>query len=281
MKMMNCWLLLLVATLQIVTCKAFLVSTSPTVILSHLRSAAAESVSIGSIASEGDIQLAAEFMVDAFWLNSPQGLVLDESVSERTKTVLIQQQADDLQEKYGERMGRRSLDTVLIRAIDSSTKEILGLVGLEVSLLNKDIGDILSTTKSDNLLKNAVASLGPKDRRLYKSASVQQIATELLPPELEAVAVLSTLVVSPTARRRGIAQSLCAQIELVANAEWGYPTLYLRVERDNAAARTLYETKLGFLERYALPEATGVRIKDGSFSVIQADTLVLCKGLST
>ena len=277
----RCLLLLVVTLLHISACGAFLIINRPIRSPSHLGSAAAESVSIGPIVTEGDIQIAAEFMVDAFWLNSPQGLVLDESVSERTKAVLIQQQADDLQEKYGERMGKRSLDTVLIRAVDSSTKEILGLVGLEVSLLNKDIGDTLSTTKSDNLLKNAVASLGPKDRRLYKSASVQQIATELLPSELEAVAVLSNLVVSPTARRRGIAQSLCAQIERVAHAEWGYPTLYLRVERDNAAARTLYETKLGFSEQYVLPGAMGVRIKDGSFSVIEADTLVLCKELST
>lgn len=279
MTMVNCCLFLLLATLQLSTCKAFLITTRAQVCPSHLFSTAADTVSMGRITSEGDIQLAAAFMVDAFWLNSPQGLVLDESVNENTKKGLIQHQVDDLLEKYGERMGKRSLDTVLIQAVDSSTKEILGLVGLEVSLLNKDIGDTLSTTKSDNLLKNAVASLGPKDRRLYKSASVQQIATELLPPELEAVAVLSNLVVSPTARRRGIAQMLCAQVERVANDEWGYPTLYLRVEQDNAAARTLYETKLGFSEKYVLPGAMGVRIQDGSFSMIQADTLVLCKNL--
>ncbi|KAI2511029.1 FR47-like protein [Fragilaria crotonensis] len=277
--MVNCCLFLLLATLQLSTCKAFVITTRAQACPSHLFSTAADSVSMGRITSEVDIQLAAAFMVDAFWLNSPQGLVLDESVNDGTKKGLIEHQVDDLLEKYGERMGKRSLDTVLIQAVDSSTKEILGLVGLEVSLLNKDIGDTLSTTKSDNLLKNAVASLGPKDRRLYKSASVQQIATELLPPELEAVAVLSNLVVSPTARRRGIAQMLCAQVERVANDEWGYPSLYLRVEQDNAAARTLYETKLGFSEKYVLPGAMGVRIQDGSFSVIQADTLVLCKNL--
>jgi ribosomal protein S18 acetylase RimI-like enzyme len=272
-------LFLLLATLQLSACKAFLIISRVHVCPSHLYSATADSVSMGPITSEVDIQLAAAFMVDAFWLNSPQGLVLDESVSDSTKKSLIQHQVDDLLEKYGERMGKRSLDTLLIQAVDSSTKEILGLVGLEVSLLNKDIGDTLSTTKSDNLLKDAVASLGPKDRRLYKGATVQQVATELLPPELEAVAVLSNLVVSPTARRRGIAQLLCAQVEGVASAEWGYPTLYLRVEQDNSAARMLYETKLGFSEQYILPGAMGVRIQDGSFSVIQADTLVLCKNL--
>jgi hypothetical protein len=72
---------------------------------------------------------------------------------------------------------------------------------------------------------------------------------------------------------------LCAQVERVASAEWGYPTLYLRVEQDNAAARTLYETKLGFSEKYVLPGAMGVRIQGGSFSMIQADTLVLGKNL--
>jgi ribosomal protein S18 acetylase RimI-like enzyme len=246
----------------------------------HASTETEQGVSIVPVRSEADIQVAAEFMVDAFWLNSPQGLVLDDVVSDATKKSLIQQQADDLQEKYGERMGKRLMDATLLQAVDSTTNQILGLVGMEVSLLDKGIGDTLSITKSDEMLKNAVASLGPKQRRQYKSASVIDIATELLPPPLEAVVVLSNLVVSPTARRRGIAQTLCRQVEHIASAEWGYTMLYLRVERDNAVARTLYESKLGFTEKYELLGASGVRVKDGGFAVIDADTLVLCKELS-
>jgi ribosomal protein S18 acetylase RimI-like enzyme len=285
--------LFLLLTALTTTCRAFVVitPTTPRAVVSsytssRLFSTTAEGVSISPIESEADLQKAAAFMVDAFWFNSPQGLVVDgDAVSDSAKKSLIQEQADDFQDKYGERMGKRALDTMLIQAIDSTTNEIVGLVGLEVSLLDKDIGDTLSTTKSEALLKTAVASLGPKERRQYKSATADEIATELLPPHLTAVAVLSNLVVSPTARRRGIANTLCAQVEGIASStddnakKWGYDALYLRVEKDNEAARTLYETKLGFAEKYALPGATGVRVKDGSFSEVKADILVLCKDL--
>jgi hypothetical protein len=180
-----------------------------------------------SIRSEADIQAAAEFMVDAFWLNSPQGLVLDDIVSDATKKSLIQQQADDLQEKYGERMGKRLLEAALLQAVRFDYKSNLGLVGMEVSLLDKDIGDTLSITKSDELLKNAVASLGPKQRRQYKGASVIDIATELLPPPLEAVVVLSNLVVSPAARRLGYCPNSLPTSRTHRKCRVGYTMLHL------------------------------------------------------
>jgi GNAT superfamily N-acetyltransferase len=237
---------------------------------------------IEAISSTSDIYDAAKFMIDAFWLHSPQGLLLDDTVllSDIDKDALIQHQFADFQEKYGERMGQRVLRTFLFRAVDSITKECLGLVGLEVSLLNTDIGDTISTTKSEDMIKRAVTSLGPKQRRQFKNASVDDIARELLSPEWKAVAILSNLVVSPSARRRGLAKALCDHVESIASGpEWRYSEMYLRVEIENLAARELYQNKLGFQQAYELSGVSGMRVHGGKFSEIPVDTLVLSKRL--
>jgi hypothetical protein len=239
-------------------------------------------VFIDTISSPSDIKEAAKFMVNAFWLHSPQGLLLDDALtlSDSDQEALVQHQIADFQEKYGERMGQRILKTSLQRAIDSKTNECLGLVGLELSLLNIDLGDTLSTTKSEEMIKRAVASLGPKQRRQYKDASVDEIARELLPPEWKVVAVLSNLVVSPSARRRGLAKALCDRVECIASGpEWRYSNLYLRVESENLAARDLYQKKLGFQMEYELTGVPGMRVHSGRFSEIPVDTLILSKRL--
>jgi len=260
-----------VLILMTTSCHAFSFGFLPQSLL--MRRLSSTSLHAVEISSATDLPNAAKFMVDAFWLNSPQNLVLESGDSES----LISEQADDLQDKYGERMGKRVLVSTLMQA--RSDDELVGLVGLEISLLDKDLGDTISSTKSEELLKQAVASLGPKQRRQYRDASVKDIATELLPPHLEPVAVLSNLVVSPKARRQGIAQQLCAEAERLVRSEWGYDELYLRVEAENEAARGLYEGKLGFTQRFSVPEAMGVRVSGGSFSQVDIEILVLAKKL--
>lgn len=219
-------------------------------------------------------------MIDAFWLKSPQGLVIDDEVSDSTKASLLQEQVLDFEDKYGERLGQRTLNTALLQARNEDNGELAGLVAVEVTLLDKKIGDTISSSKSENLVKTTVASLGPKERRAYKNAPVEQVCEELMSPDLEAVAVLSNLVVSPSARRLGIAKQLCDAVESLAAKEWQYKTLWLRVESENQAARTLYEDKLGFSQQYALPDATGLRIQDGSFASVSAETLVMSKTIA-
>eukprot|EP00547_Thalassionema_nitzschioides_P009740 CAMPEP_0194224162 /NCGR_PEP_ID=MMETSP0156-20130528/36823_1 /TAXON_ID=33649 /ORGANISM="Thalassionema nitzschioides, Strain L26-B" /LENGTH=239 /DNA_ID=CAMNT_0038955595 /DNA_START=28 /DNA_END=743 /DNA_ORIENTATION=+ len=191
-----------------------------------------------SISTCENLQKAAEFMIDAFWLNSPQGLVLDEGdIPDSTKSSLVEEQLLDFEDKYGERLGQRTLNTALLQAVNEDDGEIVGLAAVEVTLLDKKIGDTISSSKSENLIKTTVASLGPKERRAYKNAPVGQICEELMSPDLEAVAVLSNLVVSPSARRLGIAKNLSDAVERVAADEWRYESLWLRVEADNQAAR--------------------------------------------
>jgi len=233
-----------------------------------------EDISIGAC---DNMEKAGKFMVDAFWLNSPQKLVLEDvTVTEEMKERLIEEQVADLEDKYGERLGKRTLDTTLLQITDG-TGEILGLVGLEVSLLDTDVGDTISSTASEDWIKSSVASLGPKQRRLYKSAKVSKICEELMLPHLEAVPVLSNLVVSPTARRMGIAQKLCDATLKIARDDWKYDTIWLRVESENEAARTLYQQKLGFSKIYVLPDASGLRIGSEELEKVKVETLVMCK----
>jgi GNAT superfamily N-acetyltransferase len=235
---------------------------------------------------EKSLSEAAEFMVDAFWLSSGRLLIPmqdDEqvSVSDVTRRNLYEEQVSDLTAKYGERMGKRLLVSCLLTAIDKESGDILGVVGVETSLLDRVKEDILSQGKAETMLKDAVATLGPKQRRLYKDSTVAEIAQDLL-PDLQFISCLSNLSVSPNARRRGIAATLCAEAERVAASEWKFGSLFLKVESENAAARHLYEQKLGYKLEYTIDSAPAIRIDvdAGCFIESEASTLVLAKKLS-
>ena len=57
---------------------------------------------------------------------------------------------------------------------------------------------------------------------------------------------LSDLVVHPNYRRRGIALRMVRHVEGVVQHRMGLPLLYIRVERDNQAARRIYLHKLQY-----------------------------------
>jgi len=239
--------------------------------------------------SETSVINAAKFMVDAFWLQSPQQLIDGggdpSAVSEATKSSLTNIQADDLLSKYGERMGKRKLDALIVVASDGSkdtkslsANDILGLVTIEVRLLNSN--DLLSADESEFRLTQAVASLGPKQRREYKDASVLDIARELLPPEVTAVCSLSNLCTSPKARRMGIAAKLCSEAERLAKEELSFDEIYLSVEAENEAAKKLYETKLGYQCKFET-NAVALRVdaERGGFVEVESDIVVMSKKL--
>ena len=248
----------------------------------------AETTSVGLTieACSGDepsLLKAATFMIDSFWLGTDTV-----ELTATQKSSLISEQFQDLQEKYGERLGKRLLDSRLYVAKDSTEDVWLGMVGVEVTLLDRTTdGDklvVLDTATAESMLKTAVASLGPKQRRQYKDASLDQIASEILVPPFspenhcyEPICCLSNLAVSPKARRRGVALALCQQVEDFAQQN-GYD-LCLKVEEGNIAARKLYETKLGYQLVTTIPDASALRIDPtaGSFQEITAETLVLGK----
>jgi len=224
---------------------------------------------------------AASFMVESFWLGSPQQLLIDanDDVSESSKASLISIQKDDLMEKYGDRLGSRKLDALVLAATEDGgdTSDIMGLTTLEVRLLENQ-KDILSAEQSEFKLTQAVASLGPKQRREYKDASVFDIANQLLSPDITAILSLSNLCVSNKHRRKGVAAALCKEAERVAKQELGFDEMYLRVEVENDAAKSLYERKLGYESVFEAP-ATVLRVdgKRGGFVELETDIAVLKK----
>mmetsp|Transcript_11010 Transcript_11010/g.27083 ORF Transcript_11010/g.27083 Transcript_11010/m.27083 type:complete len:306 (+) Transcript_11010:180-1097(+) len=241
--------------------------------------------------TEASIDNAARFMVDAFWLQSPQQLVQQgadgdsSEISESARSSLVNIQADDLMGKYGERLGKRKLDALILVAAEgenakdgalSNVDDALGMVTIEVRLLDRQ-KDILSADASEFYLTQAVASMGPKQRREYKDASVIDIANQLLPPDISAVCSLSNLCVSPAARRKGLAAKLCNEAMRVAKEEWEFDDIFLRVEASNEAAKTLYEEKLGYESVFEVGSATALRVDGttGTFVEVESDIVIL------
>lgn len=230
--------------------------------------------------SEAFLNYAGSFLVDSFWLSSDHHMLNDAAgITDEARMNLVVKQGADLQEKYGQLLGKRLARAAVIGALDEETNELVGMVTLKETLLLQNT-ELLESEKAEAIAKNAVASLGPKERRLYKNAPMATIATELLSPDTQAVCVLSNLAVSPKARRRGVANALCDEIEALAG-DWEFNHVHLLVERDNAAARTLYERKMGYKEVSAKEAAPALRVDvaTGAFVETTADTLILCKAL--
>jgi ribosomal protein S18 acetylase RimI-like enzyme len=227
--------------------------------------------------NENFLNAAGALLVDAFWLHSIHHQIdTSKPISDEARIGLIVEQSSDLQEKYGERMGTRLTRGAVIGALDPETKAFIGVVTLKETLMKID--NILEAEQAENIAKTAVASLGPKQRRLYKDAPVATIAEELLPADTKSVCVLSNLAVSPDARRRGVANALCSEVELLTS-DWGYDELHLLVEEANAPGRKLYEEKLGYTTIAKKEDAVAVRadIELGEFQEVRADTLVMVK----
>lgn len=249
-----------------------------------------EGISVGIAPSSDDkqsISEAAKFLVDSFWLDGrhlvPQSAKGDKaatSVSDDVKESLYLQQAVDLMEKYGERMGKRLLNSCILTATENDTGDILALLCVSTLLFDSTAEKLITYEDSEQLLKVAVAGLGPKERRKYKDASVDEIASNLLGEnDVEAVCCISNLAVSPNARRLGIASKLCEEAERIASVAWGNDVMVLKVESDNTKARNLYEKKLNYVVKYSEPAALAYRVdaESGQFVESRADTLLLVK----
>lgn len=230
------------------------------------------------------MQRIAKFLMDSFWLKSPQSLVIDEvdDVSE-----LLECQFLDLMEKFGQRLGSRLLPSFLLQATTSgddteSGSSILGVVGVDVRLINHLAKNVESAEASEDRIRMAIASLGPKERRQYKEATLHEIVQDLLPSQYAPIAMLSNLAVSPKARRQGLGQQLCQHAEQSVRDVFGelYTHLYLKVEDRNEAARGLYQDKLGYTEQFCIRDAPAVRIQGDDFVEIPHDTWVLSKSIA-
>lgn len=215
------------------------------------------------------INEAADFMVKEFWsVDTSNGGLLEEV-------------RHDLDSRFGEILGKRKLFSSLILFRSEDSNDIIGLIGVEVGLLDLTDKSIINFKESEKIITNAVASLGPKQRRQFKDATIEDLVTEL--PELngrfEAVAVLANLCVSKDARGMGIGKVLCNEVEVVSG-KWNLQNVLLKVEEGNKAARKLYE-KLGFTETSKDEDATTLRpnLEKGCFDEVECTILTLSKSL--
>jgi ribosomal protein S18 acetylase RimI-like enzyme len=238
------------------------------------------------------IDAAAEFLVEHFWLQTPRHWTDPTAINVvvPNRSALVREQADDLMSKYGERLGssRRLLKAGLIWIRDTTVTEKedgppLGLVALAEVLMNVDDGSIMTPEASIEHLQNAVASLGPKQRRVFLKATAKEICDELLAEEqrLTIVCLVSNLSVASTARRRGTGLQLGLAAEQVARL-WNHDQLYLKVETDNEAALALYQTKLQYRIEFAVSTDVGVRLDKtvGAYTIQEAiPTLLMSKWL--
>jgi ribosomal protein S18 acetylase RimI-like enzyme len=218
--------------------------------------------------------------VDNFWLASQHHQIENvDKITDDARISLVVEQCSDLQDKYGQLLGSRLARSAVIAALDEDTNEMVGMATLKETLFVHNT-ELLESEKAEAIAKNAVAALGPKQRRLYKNAPMSVIATELLSPDTQAVCVLSNLAVSSKARRRGVANVICDEMEALAS-DWNFDSIHLLVERDNAAARKLYEDKLGYKKVSFKESAPALRVDvdNGEFVETTADTLILAKTL--
>jgi len=217
------------------------------------------------------INEAAEFMMGSFWG------VTDGNAG------LMAEQTSDLDGRFGEILGKRKLFSSLIVAKSGSTgDDVAGIVGVEVALLDVTTKNILNYKQSDQKLMGAIASLGPKQRRQYKDASIEELVSELpdLAGKYEAVAVLANLAVAPSARGSGLGKTLCVAVERIVSGEWNMNRILLKVEGENEPARGLYE-KMGYVEEWMEDDAITLRpdTDKGSFQDVPCTMMTLGKTL--
>jgi ribosomal protein S18 acetylase RimI-like enzyme len=173
---------------------------------------------------------------------------------------------------------------IWIRDTTNNEEEPLGLVALAEVLMNVDDGSIMTPEASVERLQNAVATLGPKQRRAFLKATAQEICDELLAEEeerLSIVCLVSNLSVASTARRRGTGLQLGLAAEQVAQL-WSHDQLYLKVEMENEAALALYQNKLQYRTEFAVSTDAGVRLDKtvGAYTIQEAiPTLLMSKRL--
>jgi ribosomal protein S18 acetylase RimI-like enzyme len=234
---------------------------------------------------EPGIREAAGFVLDSFWIGTPRQWtdpLAPPNFSDSIRSSLVEELAFDLSSRYGERMGKRLLDGCIILAIPSNgSEELWGIVCVETLLLDTTRGYILTTQETEDLLKNAVASLGPTQRRQYKNSSAKKIADELLPATQQLFACFSNLAVSPVARGHGIGLQLCQKVETVAR-EYGFDELFLKVEKENTVARRLYEQKLGYAVEFDIGAERVIRLDTSQGEFVELDgvgALILKKSI--
>lgn len=230
---------------------------------------------------ESSIAKASEFMLNSFWIPlSSDEVSSSTSTSSSSSSQLLPSIKEEFTSRYGEIMGKRKLKSCLLSAQNNDDNLLVGIVGIDVTLIDVKNQIQFTRNEAEQTLTKAVSSLGPKQRREYKNSSVREIVDALL-PNLQVAVVLSNLAVDPNQRKKGIGLQLCNFVEKVVKEEMDVDQIYLRVESDNVAARKLYEGKLGYETAWVEDDAVALRanLDSGEFYEVAKTTVSLCKKL--
>jgi GNAT superfamily N-acetyltransferase len=86
--------------------------------------------------------------------------------------------------------------------------------------------------------------------------------------------LMSNVAVGRNFRRRGVAEELVKQAEVMVRKQWGYPDIYLYVEKQNVPAVRLYK-KMGYKIQWEDTNAqTLVPVESGS--IVNKPTTLVC-----
>jgi GNAT superfamily N-acetyltransferase len=229
---------------------------------------------------DGEVKAGATFFVDAFWSGSTTTGPAELSTTERSQ--LVSQQCDDMMGRYGELVGTRRLKSQMLLARDAAGA-IIGCVGLEMALIQPQMGTVLSRAQSDAILVEELSSMGARERNTYRKMDAVELTSALF-PEYQCYALLANLAVATSARGSGLGRELCELCDDIAKV-WGVEAIMLQVEGQNAPARGLYE-RVGYQDVHVDENAAVLRVRPGSGggdALLQQETaplVLMGKGLA-
>jgi len=215
---------------------------------------------------EAQLFEAAGFSTDYMW-GSSTTFELEGPMSVRTREAVLGAEKDDMVARYGEIVGSRRFDSQLISARDKKTGELVGIVGVEVAVLDMMEGKVFERRDADNMVKDEIGRMSVRERAPFRQMTITETMAKLF-PEYTVSALLANLVIAPSTRGKGLGRVLCAKCEEKAR-EWGMPGIVLQVEEANAAGRPLYQ-KLGYQDIHVNPDGQAQRIQRGVISRVDA-----------
>eukprot|EP00640_Fibrocapsa_japonica_P003509 CAMPEP_0113944650 /NCGR_PEP_ID=MMETSP1339-20121228/35143_1 /TAXON_ID=94617 /ORGANISM="Fibrocapsa japonica" /LENGTH=300 /DNA_ID=CAMNT_0000949925 /DNA_START=28 /DNA_END=927 /DNA_ORIENTATION=+ /assembly_acc=CAM_ASM_000762 len=193
--------------------------------------------------------------------------------------------------RYGPTVGKGGRFPGSIFISKDSDQNINGVVVADICLLDMNNKEILPKDDCESLITSKISKFGPKQRREFKGLSLPDLLANLMQEspwknvetgediEFVLAPVLANLAVSSSARGKGIARALCAEVESWSknwlekhldniqdiaedSAEASKNVLgevWLVAEPSNTPAISLYES-MGYTERWINEQGSELRL---------------------
>lgn len=200
-----------------------------------------------------------EFFTDSFWEASTtwEGV----SFTDKERKEVSEGGIQDMEQRYGQIMGKRRLQSQFFVAREPDTGKIVGCVGVEAAIVDPMLGKVFTRTEGESLIKTEFEVMSVRERPKYRRLHIKEL-TEAFFPEYKVFGLLANLAVDKSTRGKGLARILCKKCE-EKTAEWGLDAIVLQVEEANVAGRGLYQA-VGYQDISTDEEATVIRVAPGA-----------------